>query len=161
MKTHIIRVRPDRLGFPLETCVVGKLSSDDVEGITVQIGRTADPDTQEPRANFTAAAATEESSVHAARSFRCYFAPWYFPDVSGELRYHVVGWDTNGNARWLGTGALSVVENPANGSPVVPEIIPADTYIRNPLTGLYHKLTAELNELGEIAVTVEAEGIQR
>ena len=170
MKTINTRIRPDRLGFPLEACVVGKLSSavfriggdipDDVDGITVEIERTADATTHQPRPNFTAAA-TEEANLPAPRSFRCYLAPWYFPDVSGALQYHIIGVDTNGNARWLGTGLLSVVENPANGSPVVPEIIPADTYIRNPVTGLYHKLTAEVNDLGEISVGVDSEGIER
>ena len=69
--------------------------------------------------------------------------------------------DENGNARWLGTGPLIVRENPANGSPVPPEIIPADTYIRNPVTGLYHKLLANVNELGEITTYCDPEGIQR
>lgn len=170
MKTHVIRVRPDRLGFPLETCVVGKLSSavfriggdipDDVEGITVQIGRTADPDTQEPRANFTAAA-TEEASTHAERTFRCYLSPFYFPDLSKDLKYHIVGVDASGNARWLGTGSLEVEDNPANGTPIAPDIIPADTYVRNPATGLYHKLGAEVNALGQVVVTVEKEGVER
>jgi hypothetical protein len=170
MKEHQITIRADRLNRPLETCFVGRLSSavfriggdipDDIEGITVQIGRTADPDTQEPRENFTAAA-TEEANTHAARSFRCYLAPFYFPDVSMGLKYHIVGLDASGNTRWLGTGTLEVEDNPANGTPIAPDIIPADTYIRNPATGLYHKLTAEVNELGEIVVTVEKEGIER
>lgn len=52
MKAHNIRLRPDRLNDPLATCFVGKLSSadfmiggdipDDVDTITVQIGRTDD-----------------------------------------------------------------------------------------------------------------------
>ena len=95
------------------------------------------------------------------RSFRAYLSPFLFPDVSDALEYHIVGADVHGNARWLGTGALIVRDNPADGSPVVPEIIPADTYIRNPVTGLYHKLVAEVNDLGEIAVAVDPEGIER
>ena len=60
-----------------------------------------------------------------------------------------------------GTGPLIVRDNPADGSPVTPEIIPADTYIRNPATGLYHKLTAAVNEYGELRIDLESEGIQR
>ena len=171
MKAQHIRIRPDRLNAPLATCNVGKLSSavfiiegdipEDVDTIAVQIGRTPDPQTQEPRENFTAAASETISLGSAARTFRCYLAPFYFPDKADALEYHIVATDSNGNPRWLGTGALDVRDNPANGSPVTPEIIPADTYIRNPATGLYHKLTASLNEYGELSVDIESEGIQR
>jgi len=169
MKAHNIRLRPDRLNDPLATCFVGKLSSavfviwddipDDVDTITVQIGRTEDPDTHQPRPNFTAAATKVEGET--PRCFRAYLSPFLFPDTSDALEYHIIATDDHGNARWLGTGPLIVRENPANGSPVPPEIIPADTYIRNPATGLYHKLTAAVNEYGELSIDLESEGIQR
>ena len=88
-------------------------------------------------------------------------SPFFFPDLSDALEYHVLGTDTNGNARWLGSGPLEVRDNPANGSPVVPEIIPADTYIRNPATGLYHKLTAAVDEDGNLTISLEEEGVER
>lgn len=166
MKDIRVTIRADRLNRPLETCFVGKLSSavfsiagdipDDIDGMTVQIGRTADPTTHQSRPNFTAAATRKVDGT-----FRCYLSPFLFPDVSDALEYHVLGLDLNGNPRWLGSGALIVRDNPASGSPDVPEIIPHDTYIRNPVTGLYHKLTAEVNDLGEIAVGVESEGMER
>ena len=171
MKAQHLRIRPDRLNAPLATCNVGKLSSavfiiegdipDDADTIAVQIGRTPDPQTQEPRENFTAAASETISLGSAARTFRCYLAPFYFPDKADALEYHIVATDSNGNPRWLGTGPLIVRDNPADGSPVTPEIIPADTYIRNPVTGLYHKLIAEVNDLGEITVAADPEGIER
>ena len=166
MKENRVTIRADRLNRPLEVCFVGKLSSavfrivgdipDDIEGLNVLIERTPDATTHEARENFTAAATRSEDGT-----FHCYLSPFFFPDEADTLKYHVVGTDTNGNARWLGTGALIVRDNPANGSPVVPDIIPADTYIRNPVTGLYHKLTAEVNDFGEVVVAVEEEGIQR
>lgn len=166
MKTHNVKIRPDRLNAPLATCFVGKLSSDvfviggdipdDVDTITVQIGRTPDPNTHQPRPNYTAASTRQTDGT-----FSCYLSPFYFPEIAPDLRYHVVSTDKNGNPRWLGTGDLRILENPANGSSVAPEIIPADTYIRNPVTGLYHKLTAEVNEHGEVTVAVEEEGIER
>lgn len=169
MKTHNVKIRPDRLNDPLATCFVGKLSSavfmiggdipDDVDTIAVQIGRTDDPTTHTPRQNFTAAATEVEGQT--PRCFRAYLSPFLFPDTSDALEYHVIATDDHGNARWLGTGPLIVRDNPANGSPVPPEIIPADTYIRNPATGLYHKLTAAVNELGEIVLDCDPEGIQR
>ena len=171
MKAQHVKVRPDRLNAPLATCNVGKLSSavfviegdipDDIDGMTVQIGRTEDPTTHQPRPNYTAAASEITPAGSAARTFRCYLAPFYFPDEADALEYHVVATDTNGNPRWLGTGQLIVRDNPADGSPIVPEIIPADTYIRNPVTGLYHKLTAAVNEYGELSINLESEGIER
>lgn len=171
MKAQHIRIRPDRLNAPLETCNVGKLSSavfviegdipDDADTIAVLIGRTPDPQTQEPRQNFTAAARETTPEGSSARTFSCYLAPFYFPDETDALEYHVVAIDLNGNPRWLGSGPLIVHDNPAAGSSTPPEIIPRDTYIRNPVTGKYHKLTADVNELGEIIVGVESEGIER
>ena len=169
MKTHNVKIRPDRLNDPLATCFVGKLSSavfmiggdipDDVDTIAVQIGRTDDPTTHTPRQNFTAAASEVAGST--PRAFRCYLSPFHFPDVSAALKYHVVGTDTNGNARWLGSGPLEVRDNPANGSSQAPDVIPRDTYIRNPATGLYHKLTAAVDEDGNLTVALEDEGIER
>ena len=169
MKAHNIRIRADRLNFPLDECFVGKLSSavfviygdipDDIEAMTVQISRIPDPETHQPRENYTVAANPVEGC--SSRCFRAYMSPFLFPDVSSSLEYFIIGVDRSGNARWLGTGALIVMDNPANGSPVSPEIISADTYIRNPVTGLYHKLVAEVNEFGEVSVSVDSEGIQR
>ena len=167
MKENQVTIRADRLNRPLETCFVGKLSSavfrivgdipDDIDGMTVQIGRTEDPTTHQPRQNFTVAANRNADG----KTYHCYLAPLCFPDVSDALEYHIVATDTNGNPRWLGSGPLIVRDNPADGSPIVPEIIPADTYIRNPVTGLYHKLTAAVNEYGELSINLESEGIER
>lgn len=167
MKTHTITLHPDRLNAPLATCFVGALSSavfvivgdipDDIDGITVQIGRTEDPTTHRPRPNYTVAANRNADG----KTFRCYLAPFCFPDEADALEYHVVATDTAGNPRWLGTGQLIVRDNPAGGSPVAPEIIPADTYIRNPATGLYHKLTAAVDEDGNLTVALDDEGIER
>ena len=169
MKAQHIRIRPDRLNAPLATCNVGRLSSavfviggdvpDDIDTIAVQIGRTPDPNTHQPRPNYTAAATRQTDGT-----FRCYLSPFYFPEIAPDLHYHVIGTDTaapTANPRWLGTGDLRILENPANGSSVSPEIIPADTYIRNPATGLYHKLVAEVNEDGELSVAIEKEGISK
>lgn len=170
MKANYIHLRPDRLNQPLATCPVGKLSSavfiicgdipDDVDALAVQVERTVDPQTHQPRPNFTAAATRQ-----ADGTFRCYLSPFCFPDVSAEgLCYHVVATDQQAptpNPRWLGTGALRVLENPANGSPVTPEIIPRDCYAYNPVTGLYHKIVAEVNEDGQITIATEQQGIAR
>ena len=37
--------------------------------------------------------------------------------------------------------------------------ISPDTYVRNPVTGLYHKMNAEVDEYGNITLVVEKEGV--
>ena len=161
-----IILTPDRLDLPLIPLYAGKLSSavwfitnvpDDIESVAVQIERTPDPDTHQPRDNFSAAATRQPPSI----AYRCYLSPFHFPDVSAALQYHVIGTDTEANPRWLGTGQLAVKDNPADGSPVAPDLIPRDTYIRNPVTGFYHLLPAEVNDLGEVTIPDSPEGIER
>lgn len=166
MKTNGIKLRPDRLNAPLATCNVGQLSSavfviggdvpDDIVDINVEIERTHDPETRQPRENYTAACHRNEDGT-----FRCYLSPFHFPDISDALKYHVLGVDLNDNPRWLGTGALVVRENPANGRAIVPEVLPRDAYAYNPVTGLYHKIVAEVNEDGQIVIATEQEGVER
>lgn len=94
-------------------------------------------------------------------SASCYCSPFCFPAVSDELTYSVVATDAENHPRWLGTGPLRVLENPANGSSTPPPIVPADTYIRNPATGLYHLLTATADEDGNITLNLSDEGVQK
>jgi len=80
--------------------------------------------------------------------------------TANGLRIMADGVDENGEAVTgyiLGVADFAVASFSATPAPV----IPADTYIRNPATGKYHKLTAELNELGEITIDVDEEGIDR
>ena len=92
--------------------------------------------------------------------WKCYANGFYFPDV-GEAHYYVVAIDDNGGSEYFGRGRLKIVPS------VAPEtanagIIPEDSYIRNPLTGLWHKISAELDEeTGKITLSVEQEGITR
>lgn len=167
MKTNIIRLRPDRLNAPLVPCCVGKLSSavftisgdipDDITGIAVHIDRRND--------DGTITAYPAQATKKTDGTWHCYFSPFYFPAADDDLKYHIIGADTTNPSgavpRWLGTGVLRVLDNPANGSTQAPEIIPADTYVRNPVTGLYHKLVAEVNEDGELSVAIDEEGISK
>lgn len=160
MKYQHITLRPDRLNFPLECVHVGKLSSavlvidgeipDDVTGIAVDI-EYMDGETV---ARYTANAARQPDGT-----FRAYIAPAYFPETSDTLKYHIVATDEQENPRWLGSGSLRIFDNPANGSHVVPDILPRNLYAYNPTTGLYYKVIAEANEYGQILLTTEQEGV--
>ncbi len=160
MKTNVIQIDPDRLDLPLAPCAVGVLSSaeftvcgdipDDISALAVAVeyidGQSV--------ARYTAPGTRADDGT-----WRVYLAPGYFPAKSDGLKYHVVGTDTRGNPRWLGTGLLRVFANPANGSPVAPDVIPRNSYAYNPVTGLYHKIVAEVNDLGEITLSTEQEGV--
>ena len=160
MKTNIVTLRPDRLNFPLEECPVGRLSSavfvivgdipDDIEGMSVVV---------EYMDNQTKRHYIAHATRQADGTFRAYIAPAYFPAVSNALKYHVVGEDEHQHPRWLGSGLLRILDNPADGSAVIPDILPRNLYAYNPTTGLYYKVVAEVNELGEVTVNVDQEGI--
>ncbi len=154
-----VKVDEAHLGWPLRAVWAGALSSltlyvEDVPpgfaAVEVQFGAPG------RAAPFRAEGVPERCGV-----WRVYAMPWCFPEAADGLEYQVVGTDAEGARAWLGTGTLTVRANNAQGSADAPAIIPADTYVRNPVTGLYHKLTAEVNEHGEVTVAVEEEGVER
>ena len=165
MKCLHVEICPDRLNFPLAPLSVGRLSSnvleiggdipDDVAMMSVQVERSMRNGAQD---NFVAVATEVEGA--SPRRFRCYLSPFLFPDVSSKLNFHVVGTDEKVNKRWLGSGPLRVLPNPANGNGVAPEIIPSGSYAYNPTTNLYHRIIASVNELGEIRLEAESEGVE-
>ena len=78
-----------------------------------------------------------------------------FP-AAGQGSYEVEITDGDGNAYWCGRGIVTV--QAASGGGSAGAGTPADTWIRNPATGLYHKLIVSVNELGEVSVGIDAQG---
>lgn len=166
MATEIhIYLDAGRLNFPLRTIWQGVLSSAvivvhgvpaDIEGLGVVFGVAPTGNTPHDPPTFRAAAAKQSDGT-----WRAYCIPAIFPVVGLQLEYSVIGTDAPCNPRWLGTGQLNVVDCPAAGSSAAPEVIPADTYIRNPVTGKYHLLTAEVDEDGNITLNLADEGVDR
>ena len=164
MKTNHITIRADRLYSPLEPLAVGKLSSavltvggdipDDVDSLAVVI-EYMDNSGAEP----TVARYTANGTAQGDGTWCVYLAPTYFPECNYMLQYHVVGTDERNNPRWLGSGVLRVLNSPVDGSAVVPDILPKNLYAYNPTTRLYYKVTAEINELGEVSLATEQEGV--
>lgn len=154
--TSAVNLPPMTVGKLSSQIVILKGSVDsDIKSLNIQLERVPDPVTGEKPESY-AIAATE-----TADGWRCYISPYCVPDASADLKYHVVGIDELANPRWLGTGRLRVIDNPATGSPLQPSVVPPDTYLYNPATGLWHKLIAECDEAGVITVSVEQEGVQR
>jgi len=166
MATEIhIYLDAGRLNFPLRTIWQGVLSSAvvvihgmpaDIDGAGVVFGVAPTGNVPHDPPVYRAAATRQ-----ADGTWRAYVIPAIFPVVGLALEYSVVGMDAQDNPRWLGTGQLNVVDCPAAGSADAPDIIPADTYVRNPITGLYHKLTAVVDEDGNLTINLADEGIER
>lgn len=164
MATEIhIHLDAGRLNFPLRTIWQGVLSSAvvvihgmpaDIEGAGIVFGVAPTGTTPHDPPVYRATATKQ-----ADGTWRAYVSPFTFPVVGLSLEYSVVGADGHENPRWLGTGQLNVVACPANGSADAPDILPRDAYIRNPVTGKYHKLVAEVDEDGVVTVAIEQEGV--
>lgn len=127
----------------------------EVEALNVRIFRTPAQDGS-ARDPYVAAATLQQDGL-----WRCYLTPLCFSDVASDLQYDLIGVDAQGNPRHLGTGLLRVQESHLTEDGRLPDIIPQDTYIYNPVTGLYHKLVAEIDESGVITTSVEQEGVER
>ena len=160
MKTNYITLRPDRLNFPLATLSVGKLSSavltvggdipDDTAALVVKVEYS---NGQSP--GYYVAAGTRQ----ADGTFRVYLAPGYFPETTKGLRYHVYITDELTNPRWMGSGAVRIIENPSDGSSPAPEVLPKNLYAYNPVNHLYYKITAEADAEGNITIALDQEGV--
>ena len=133
-----------------------RILDDEIEALNVRIFRTGDPATGEPRAPYVAPATLQADGL-----WRCYLTPLCFSDVATDLQYDLIGVDADGNARHLGVGALRVLVSHLTEDGTLPNVIPQDTYIYNPTTGLWHKLVATVDESGVITTAVEQEGIER
>ena len=133
-----------------------KVIDPEIDGLNVRIFRTPDPQTGEPRAPYVAVATRQEDGL-----WRCYLTPLCFSDIADNLRYDVIGFDSRNYARHLGYGRLTVQVSYLTADGELPDIIPQDTYIFNPQTQLWHKLTAAIDEAGVITCDVEQEGIVR
>ncbi len=156
-----VRVDESRLNFPLIPIAAGRLSSLDLEIIDVPARAQALSVFFEYGTGETNYAVVCEKVNDGF--WTCYANPYVFPAVKddGSLHYHVVATDARDNQQWLGTGELRVLANPANGSGDVPPVVPRDCYIRNPVTGLYHLLTAEVDDTGNITLDLAEEGVER
>jgi hypothetical protein len=156
-----IDVDESRLNFPLRPLYAGRLSSLDVTilgvpknvtALAIYVGRV---DAEQP---FMVAC---EPAAGGCGTWKCYLSPWCFPAVANGLKYNVMGTREGNVSKWLGCGQLTIAETPAGATPVPPPIVPDDTYIRNPVTGLYHKVTASVDEAGNLTMVLDSEGVER
>jgi hypothetical protein len=83
----------------------------------------------------------------------------FFPN-EGISKYHLTAKDDEGGSVWLGSGRLRVVPSVLNVDDAEAPILPKDTYVRNPVTGLYHLLTVKADEDGLLTPEIADEGVE-
>ena len=119
-----------------------------VENVVFHAGR---PGTE----NYSAVAA---SPLPDGR-WSVYASGLHFPDV-GVGKYHVTGRDWRGGSVWLGSGRLTVEQSVLNVDPDAIPLVPDDAYVRNPETGLWHKLEVTV-ENGVLVPEFSDQGVSR
>lgn len=159
MKTNRMTIDAKRpsVRFPLRTIEVGRASAlnlaieglpDDVQGVQFHVGRMG-------RSDFYPIPCT----LVPGNRWSVYVSGLHLQDV-GTTEYHISAKDERGNDIWIGKGSLEVVQSVLS----VPEgevpLIPEDTYVRNPATGLWHKLTCQFED-GMILPMIEEEGVTK
>ena len=100
-----------------------------------------------------------EASPLPDNRWSIYASGLHFQDV-GRTEYHISARDERDNAVWLGRGRLEIVQSVLPVDPGEISLIPEDTYVRNPNTGLWHKLTCKFED-GMILPMIEEEGVTK
>ncbi len=133
-------------GSALELEIVG--APDGLENLMLHVGR---PGTD----NYSVAAA---SPIPDGR-WAVYASGLHFPEV-GVGKYHVTGRDGRGGSVWLGCGRLLVEQSVLNVDEEDVPLVPEDAYVRNPATGLWHKLEVTV-ENGVLVPEFSNQGVSR
>lgn len=149
---------PARRGWPLAHITVGRASAVEL------LVRGAPGGIDDLKVHFSlpggkGSAYAIKGRPYGANAWKVYANGLNFPD-EGDAEYNVTAVDSHGNGVWLGRGALSVLPSVLHDAGGEAPIVPADTYIRNPATGLWHLLSVEVDGSGAL-VPVLGEGVER
>lgn len=146
-----------RRNFPLKMLNVGRATSLDfsVGGVPAEVANLQFHVGRPGNDTYSVAVASRRRNG----LWDVYASGLYFPEV-GTVNYHLTGLDGKGNAVWLGSGVVNVLQSAINMSEADVPAVPEDTYIRNPATGLWHKLTIVFEDGGFLPI-ISNEGITR
>lgn len=143
-------------GFYLSSMLLFiKVLDEDISAVNVRVYKLTDMESDNPNP-YTVAATLQEDGL-----YRAYLQGACFQDVSNTLKYQIVAIDTEGNMRSLGFGPLRVLRSDLTEGGIAPSILPNDLYAYNSTTGLWHKITASLDDAGIISLDIEQEGVVR
>ena len=135
-------------GGALEIEVVG--APDGLQELQLHVSDAESPHT------YTAVPATSLPD----NRWRVYASGLFFRTV-GKSFYQLTGKDGRDNSVWLGKGRLVVVDSVLHADSDDVPIIPEDCFVRNPATGLWHKVTSALDEDGIPYMVVAKEGVEK
>lgn len=83
-----------------------------------------------------------------------------FPAAGTGGKYEVLLLETTtGHSYWAGAGLLNVLPA-SNGTVTAGYGNAMDTYVRDPATGLYYRVWAEINEDGDVTTHTDQEGVE-
>lgn len=145
-------------GAPLPTLTVGRGSAlelevagapDGLQSLQLHVSDAETPHT------YTPVAATPLPG----NVWRAYAGGLNFR-TPGRAFYQLTGRDARDGNVWLGKGWLNIEDCVLHRDDADVPIVPEDCYIRNPATGLWHKVTATMDD-GEIVLQYEKEGIEK
>ena len=142
--------------FPLRMLCVGRASSLDflVAGVPPEVDKMMFHVARPGKLQFS----TVPAARHRDGRWHVYASGLYFPDV-GDAEYHLSGVDGHGNSVWLGRGMVRILQSVLNPEGV-PPIVPEDTYVRDPETGLWHKFNV-VKEGAHLVPILDEEGVTR
>ena len=159
MARPVVNVRWGRAARPpLDTLTVGRGSAFEFEIVGAPEGlqelqfHVGEPENENRFTAVAGRAAPDNRGIVYANGL-------HFPHA-GNARYHLTGKDEQDNSVWLGTGRLDIRESVLHVAAEDVPIVPEDCYIRNTETGLWHRLTATIDD-GEIVLDYDRKGVVR
>lgn len=100
-----------------------------------------------------------DASVSDSGAVTVFVAGANFPAAGTGAKYEILLTETEtGHPYWCGEG-LVTVKAASSGTVTAGFGNAMETYVRNPTTGKYHKVTASINEIGEVTSVTSQEGI--
>lgn len=160
MYRQTVTLAPEKPNFPLTPLFVGQGSAAVVILSEVPEGATAalilTPVGGGTPVAYAAALNAETGDLEA------YAAGWAFP-TAGTTKYEITFTTGTGDSErtfWAGSGLLHVMAAATVADIPNAPVVPQDTYVRSPVTGLYYLVTVELNDLGQPVLTTASEGIE-
>ena len=158
MERPTIILHPERTSrLALPTLTIGRAATFECEILNAPQGL------QEVQAHFSKPGNPTFTAVDARplsdNRWAIYANALNFP-TEGLATYHLTGKDQNDNSVWLGSGRLEIVPSVLHSDAADVPIVPEDTYVRNPATGLWHKITLHF-EGDELVLDYDKEGITR
>ena len=106
-----------------------------------------------------ASGAAVKCSPAPGGDWRLYASGLYFPD-EGRAKYRVSARTPQGDSVYLGAGALEIAPSSLNVDEADLPIVPEDTYLRDPRTGLWHKFTCTIED-GDMVPVLSKEGVTK